>query len=248
MLHQSVLTSIIVAINTPQPDGVMWRSHVSYALWTGIWLQPQRLFMLQNKFLFKPMHSCQWNTMKTLTTYKHRLFVKITNVFMTSVYMFLFLPECVFLSHTVCQSKFASKAAKNRKKPKLKGSCKISLSIWHLGKHSPWEVSQDTLWHLKQWVEVSSFDTCSHKVQNIVMKCNTLYRLIKCPFISVIRHQTGAQQMKCPKLVLTTNVSFNRNPPWNIHATWSHAVYFTFMLELDIRVDLICFTMMVVWL
>lgn len=46
------ISSIIMAINTLQRAGAMWRSHESYVLRTGIWLQPQRLFMLQNKKQF----------------------------------------------------------------------------------------------------------------------------------------------------------------------------------------------------
>lgn len=43
------ISSIILAISTLQPVGVMWRSHESYVLWTGFWLHPQRLFMLWNE-------------------------------------------------------------------------------------------------------------------------------------------------------------------------------------------------------
>lgn len=145
-----------------------------------------------------------------------------THIFMKSVSIFLWIILNVYFKAT--QHVFLTFRLK--KKMKQRDLCEISLSIWHSGEHSLREVSQDTLWHLKQSVEVSGFDTSSHKVQNIAMKCNTLYLLITCLFISVICLQSGG--------ISSWNVQnwlchSSKNPPWNIHVKSSYAVKLLFV-------------------
>lgn len=77
MLHQSVLTShLSLRPLTLCSLLVQCGTHTSLMCCErifGISLKDYLCSRIRNSFLLKPMHSCQWSTMKTLTTYKHRL-------------------------------------------------------------------------------------------------------------------------------------------------------------------------------
>ena len=140
--------------------------------------------------------------------------------------------ECVFMTPTTCHSQFASKTKKtlSKKTWNWKSFYKITLSIWHLGKHALWGVSQDTLWHLRQQVELSWFDTCSHEVRNIVRKSNMLYLLMNYPFLSgICHHLEEVSRQKHEELVLTTNLQFNQEILWITQSTFYMMFFFTFV-------------------
>lgn len=102
----------------------------------------------RNSLPVKSAQSCQRDAMKTLLStdclWNHECFHEIGFHVWVSFWMCTF--KSPDMSVWVC-----IKGCKNpERKLKLRGICKITLSIWHLRIHSPWEVSQDTLWHLKQ--------------------------------------------------------------------------------------------------
>lgn len=140
----------------------------------GIWLQSQRLFMLQRKKsnLLKPVQGWQWKAMKTMTTYKHSMWNHpLYSCFVLNAFKWDKMSVWRWI-----------KACENRREAKtLKSIRKVSLSIWHLEKRCHGEVSQDILWRLTKSAEVNRFDMCVHEVQNVGLECNKNWTFKKIP-------------------------------------------------------------------